>query len=89
MGVTGERTTVGDTAEVLVSRTRVMTDTPVCVGLGVSSGAQAAQVAAFADGVIVGSALVRCLTGAASHVEGLTAIRRLSADLAAGVRKAG
>ena len=89
MGVTGERTTVGDTAEVLVSRTRLMTDTPVCVGLGVSSGAQAAQVAAFADGVIVGSALVRCLSDAGSRGEGLTAIRRLSADLAAGVRRAG
>jgi len=86
MGVTGERTTVGDTAEVLVARTRLMTDTPICVGLGVSTGAQAAQVAAFADGVIVGSALVRCLTDSGSRVEGLTAIRGLSADLAAGVR---
>ncbi len=86
MGVTGARTTVGDTAEVLVTRTRVMTDTPICVGLGVSTGAQAAQVAAFADGVIVGSALVRCLTDTRSRADGLTAIRKLSAELAAGVR---
>ena len=86
MGVTGARTTVGDTAQVLVTRTRAMTDTPICVGLGVSTGDQAAQVAAFADGVIVGSALVRCLTNAGSRVEGLTAISRLSAELAAGVR---
>jgi len=89
MGVTGERTTVGDAAEKLVARTRQMTDTPICVGLGVSTGAQAAQVAAFADGVIVGSALVRCLTDAGSSAEALTAIRKLTADLAAGVRREG
>ena len=86
MGVTGARTTVGDTAEVLVTRTRLMTDTPICVGLGVSTGAQAAQVAAFADGVIVGSALVRCLADAGSREDGLDAIRKLASELAAGVR---
>jgi tryptophan synthase alpha chain len=86
MGVTGARTSVGDAAEVLVTRTRLMTETPICVGLGVSTGAQAAQVAAFADGVIVGSALVRCLTDAGSPARGLTAIRELVAELAAGVR---
>ena len=89
MGVTGARATVGDTAEVLVTRTRLMTETPICVGLGVSTGAQAAQVAAFADGVIVGSALVRCLTDPGSRADGLAAIRRLSAELAAGVRREG
>jgi tryptophan synthase alpha chain len=87
MGVTGARATVGDAAQVLVTRTRLMTDLPICVGLGVSTGAQAAQVAAFADGVIVGSALVRCLSDAGSTAAGLTAIRRLSAELATGVRK--
>ena len=86
MGVTGARTTVGDTAEVLVNRARLITDTPICVGLGVSTGAQAAQVASFADGVIVGSALVRCLTDAQSRADGLAAIRTLCAELAAGVR---
>jgi tryptophan synthase alpha chain len=87
MGVTGVQTTVGDAAQVLVTRTRQMTDLSICVGLGVSTGAQAAQVAAFADGVIVGSALVRCLSDAGSPAEGLTAIRELSAELAAGVRE--
>jgi tryptophan synthase alpha chain len=87
MGVTGARTSVGDTAQVLVTRTRQMTELPICVGLGVSTGAQAAQVAAFADGVIVGSALVRCLSDAGSPAGGLSAIRELSAELAAGVRK--
>jgi tryptophan synthase alpha chain len=87
MGVTGARASVGDAAELLVTRTRQMTDTPICVGLGVSTGAQAAQVAAFADGVIVGSALVRCLADADSPTDGLIAIRELSAELAAGVRR--
>ena len=87
MGVTGAQATVSDAAEVLVNRARLMTDLPICVGLGVSTGVQAAQVAGFADGVIVGSALVRCLTDAGSPAGGLTALRELCAELAAGVRK--
>lgn len=86
MGVTGTRTSVGDAARVLVERTRAVTDLPVCVGLGVSDGAQAAEVAAFADGVIVGSALVRCLADAASPERGIAAVARLAAELADGVR---
>jgi tryptophan synthase alpha chain len=86
MGVTGARTSVGDAAGTLVSRARAVTDLPICVGLGVSTGAQAAQVAAFADGVIVGSALVRCLVDAPTPAEGLTALRALTTELAAGVR---
>ena len=86
MGVTGTRTSVGDAARVLVERTRAVTDLPVCVGLGVSDGAQAAEVAAFADGVIVGSALVRCLADAASPERGVAAVARLAAELADGVR---
>jgi len=89
MGVTGARSSVGDTAQVLVQRTQAVTDLPVCVGLGVSTGEQAAQVASFADGVIVGSALVRCLVDAAdngSRESGVAAVRALAAELAAGVR---
>lgn len=87
MGVTGARDTVGGGAEHLVRRTRAVTDLPVCVGLGVSTRAQAAQVAGFADGVIVGSALVRCLIQARELDEGLEALRLLTAELAAGVRE--
>ncbi|GMA85066.1 hypothetical protein GCM10025868_03160 [Angustibacter aerolatus] len=64
MGVTGERARLDDAARVLVERTRGVTDVPVCVGVGVADGRQAAEVAGFADGVIVGSALVRCLVEA-------------------------
>ncbi|KUG54283.1 tryptophan synthase subunit alpha [Serinicoccus chungangensis] len=84
MGVTGVRDAVGADAERLVQRTRAVTDLPLCVGLGVSTGDQAAQVAAFADGVIVGSALVRALGGS----DGLGALRHLTEELAAGVRRA-
>jgi tryptophan synthase alpha chain len=83
MGVTGTRATVGDAAERLVARTREVTDLPVCVGLGVSNGDQAAEVAGFADGVIVGSAYVRELL----EGRGADGVRRLSEDLAAGVRR--
>jgi len=81
MGVTGTRDTVGSRAEVLVARTRALTDLPVCVGLGVSNGEQAAEVAGYADGVIVGSAFVRALQD-----EGVDGVRALARDLAAGVR---
>lgn len=88
MGVTGARASVGEAADDLVSRTREHTDLPVCVGLGVSTGEQAAQVGRFADGVIVGSALVRCLTEAPSPEAGLKELGRLARELADGVRKA-
>jgi len=86
MGVTGARSSVSNRAEELVARVRRFTDRPVAVGLGVSTGAQAAEVARFADGVIVGSALVRCLLDARTPDEGLEALQTLAAELAAGVR---
>jgi tryptophan synthase alpha chain len=86
MGVTGTRAAVGDAARVLVERTRAVTDLPVCVGLGVSDGGQAAQVASFADGVIVGSALVRALADARTPDAGVAAVERLTRELAEGVR---
>ena len=86
MGVTGTRDAVSGNASGLVERTRAATDLPVCVGLGVSDGAQAAEVAAFADGVIVGSAFVRRLIEAEDEPAGLAAVRDLARELAEGVR---
>ena len=82
MGVTGVRTAAPQRAPALVERVRAVTATPVCVGLGVSDGAQAAEVASYADGVIVGSALVRALGEG-----GPSAVRALTEDLAAGVAR--
>ncbi len=87
MGVTGARASVGDAAAGLVARFRSLApDVAVCVGLGVSTGDQAAEIAAFADGVIVGSALVRCLLDSPDE-RGVDAVRELSRELAAGVRR--
>jgi len=61
MGVTGERGDVGTDVGKVVARIRSCTDLPVCVGVGVSTPAQAAEVCEVADGVVVGSALVRRL----------------------------
>ncbi|MDI1464809.1 tryptophan synthase subunit alpha [Catellatospora sp. KI3] len=81
MGVTGARDSTSSAAPTLVERIkRVSGSLPVGVGLGVRSGAQAAEVGAFADGVIVGSALVSALADG-----GLPALRALTADLRAGL----
>ena len=89
MGVTGARTSSSDLAGPLVARTRTVTDLPVGVGLGVSTREQAAEVAAFADGVIVGSAFVRRLLDAgADRRTGLESLASLTRELAAGVRGA-
>lgn len=82
MGVTGARTALGSEAAPLVERLRARTSDPICVGLGVSNRAQAAEVASFADGVIVGSAVVR-----AAGEGGPEAVAELVADLAAGCRE--
>jgi len=77
MGVTGERADLGSDAVRVVEGIRRCTDMPVCVGIGVSTPEQAAQVCEVADGVVVGSALVRRLVegegpeGAAAFVASL------------------
>jgi tryptophan synthase alpha chain len=89
MGVTGARTSTSDLAGPLVARTKAATDLPVGVGLGVSNGDQAAEIAAYADGVIVGSAFVRTLLDHADdRPAGLRALAALTEDLAGGVRRA-
>ncbi|WP_062078672.1 tryptophan synthase subunit alpha [Demequina globuliformis] len=82
MGVTGERASVGDAAAQVVAAARDAGAARVCVGLGVSTGAQAAQVATYADGVIVGSAFVKALGDGGD----LAALKAKVAELAAGVR---
>jgi tryptophan synthase alpha chain len=81
MGVTGARDQVGREAAGLVARTREHTSLPIGVGLGVRSGEQAAEIAGYADAVIVGSAFV---TRAG---EGMAPLTELTEELAAGVRR--
>ncbi|MCX5046068.1 tryptophan synthase subunit alpha [Aldersonia sp. NBC_00410] len=82
MGVTGARDAVSSAAPELTARIRAHSDIPVGVGLGVRSGAQAAEIAAYADGVIVGSALVSAVAN------GQDAVATLTTELARGVRSA-
>lgn len=59
LGVTGERATIGEHVGPLAARIRTATDLPALIGFGVSTPAHATEVATHADGVIVGSAVMR------------------------------
>ena len=83
MGVTGARDVVSDAPRALTARVRELSGLACGVGLGVRNGDQAAEIASYADGVIVGSALI---TAAAA---GGDALAELTAELAAGVRRPG
>lgn len=80
MGVTGARDAVSNLAPELCARIREHSDIPIGVGLGVRSGAQAAEIAEYADGVIVGSAIV------SASEQGQEAVAALVSELADGVR---
>jgi tryptophan synthase alpha chain len=89
MGVTGTTQATAAGVAPLIARTKATTDLPVGVGVGVSTGDQAAELAAYADGVIVGSAFVRCLLdNPDDRAAGLRALAALTEELAAGVRRA-
>jgi tryptophan synthase alpha chain len=81
LGVTGLRASLAAGIDQLVARVRAHTDRAVCAGIGVSNAEQAATVARFADGVIVGTALVRRLGEG-----GLDGVAALTRELAAAVR---
>lgn len=87
MGVTGARDQVSSAAPALVQRVREFTSAPIGVGLGVSTGDQAAAIAGYADGVIVGSAFVRRILDAADHSAALRAVEAFAEELADGVRR--
>jgi tryptophan synthase alpha chain len=83
MGITGARSDVDSAARTLVGRLRDAGATSTCVGLGISSAAQVAEVLEYADGAIVGSALVKALADG-----GVEAASRTAAELAAGTSAA-
>jgi tryptophan synthase alpha chain len=81
-GVTGARERIAPGLPAWVAQVRSATDLPLAVGFGISTPDQAAQVARFADGVIVGSALIRAI-GAGDEPRG--AVAAFVASLRAGM----
>jgi tryptophan synthase alpha chain len=87
-GVTGVRDQVAGNIPEAVARIRAHTELPVAVGFGISSRAQVAQVAAHADGVVVGSALVNCIRdGLGDRASIVPALAAKAKDLSAGVAR--
>ncbi len=80
-GVTGARSELSATLEQEVAAVRGASDVPVCVGFGVSTPEHAARVATFADGVVVGSALIDRLEGAASREAAVDSVASFVAAL--------
>jgi tryptophan synthase alpha chain len=85
-GVTGARQSVSTTLEEEVAAVREISDVPICVGFGVSTPEQAARVTAFADGVVVGSALVDRIARAPSAEAAVDAAARFVGELRAALR---
>jgi tryptophan synthase alpha chain len=84
LGVTGMRTSLSDRAGRVVAACRAATDLPVVVGIGVSSAQQAVEACSFADGVVIGSAVVRILLA-----EGIEATGHWLADVRAALDSGG
>jgi tryptophan synthase alpha chain len=77
LGVTGVRDDVPDELPATIQRLRAATTLPICVGFGISTPAQARRIGALADGIVVGSAIVRAAG------QGVEAAARLAASLRA------
>lgn len=87
-GITGTASAAGSAIEDAVARIRRHTALPVCVGFGIKTPAQAAEVAGIADGAVVGSAIVSVLADHIGKPSAVSAPLALVKDLAAGVRGA-
>ena len=82
-GVTGERQSVPEHLTSVVHQIRAVTDVPVVIGFGISNGAQARAIGGLADGVVVGSALVRCAGDSLDSVNELaTSLKTSLRDIA-------
>jgi tryptophan synthase alpha chain len=88
-GVTGERSTLAPDLAQQLRALRAITTKPVCVGFGISTPAQAAEVARAADGVIVGSAIVRLVEQHRDTADLLSRVGDFIASLKAPLRSAG
>ena len=85
-GVTGARSHVADDLRAGVERARMRGDVPVCVGFGISTAEQAAEIGAYADGVVVGSAFVNRIEQAGAPDEAIDAVATFAAELKAALR---
>jgi tryptophan synthase alpha chain len=88
-GVTGARRALSETLEREVRAVRELSDIPVCVGFGVATPEHAREVGRFADGVVVGSALVDRIEAAGSRERAVEAAARFAAELKAPLRGPG
>jgi tryptophan synthase alpha chain len=86
-GVTGERTALPPGLVDRIAWLRERTDVPILVGFGISGPDQAAEVARVADGVIVGSAVVRQLEAAGSTVEKANAVEQFVGEMVTACRR--
>jgi len=87
MGVTGARDGSTSRAAELTARIRQRSDVPIVLGVGISGPTQAGEAARVADGVIVGTALVRRVLESDGPAEAATAVESLVSDLAEAVRR--
>lgn len=85
-GVTGARSALSESLAGEVKAIRALSDVPVCVGFGVSTPEHAAQVGRFADGVVVGSAIVDRIEGAPGRKEAVESVARFVGELKAALR---
>jgi tryptophan synthase alpha chain len=86
LGVTGERSSLSDRGRILADRIRAVTDVPLVMGVGISTPEQASAAAPNADGIIVGSALVRRVLDAADRDSAVSSVALAVGALAAAVR---
>lgn len=86
MGVTGERATSGNHMEAIAERVRAVTDAPIVAGVGISTSEQAVAAGKIADGIIVGSALVRRVLEAPTTEEARTSITTLVTEISSALR---
>jgi tryptophan synthase alpha chain len=86
-GVTGARATIAQGVEAGVRAARAHSNVPICVGFGVSTPAQAAEIGRYADGVVVGGAIVDRIERAASRDDAVSAVARFVAELKAPLRR--
>ena len=87
MGITGERAALDLAARTLVERMRARGDVCACVGIGISNAEQVAGVVEYADGAIVGTALVKALRDGGLEALAETTQQDFERDLEAGLQE--